>query len=134
MWGPRRCVCSMSRQDFGQIYSSKYIFHSKSHYPVSRLRHLATTNEEKVNWSFSKFVITSREHTWCENVRIVCKSLPKSEQNDIFWGSGWLKFTPGTLIPVKRGVIESGSSYNPVPMCLKKVKAVFWLKFCWIFP
>jgi hypothetical protein len=92
------------------------------------------TNEEKVNWSFSKFVTTSREHTWCEKVRIVCKSLSKSVKNYIFWGSGWLKFTPGTLIQVKRGVIESGSSYNPVPMCLKKVKTVFWLKFSWTFP
>jgi hypothetical protein len=86
------------------------------------LAQAGTTNEEKVNWSFLKFVTTSRKHTWCENVRIVCKSLPKSEQKDIFGGSGWVKFTPGTLIQVNRGVIESGSSYNPVLMCLKKVK------------
>jgi hypothetical protein len=87
---------------------AKYIpvnifFHSKSHYPVSRLAQAGTTNEEKVNWSFFKFVTTSREQTWCENVRIVCKSLPKSEQNDIFWGKTSLcgNFTPGTLIPAK---------------------------------
>ena len=76
--------------------------HSKSHYPVSRLAQDGTTNEEKVNWSFPKFVATSREHTWCENVRIVCKSLAKSEQDDIFLGKTfWENFTPGTLIPAK---------------------------------
>jgi hypothetical protein len=79
-------------------------------------------------------ITTSREHTLPENPRFWRNPLSKSVKNDIFWGSGWLELTPGTLIQVKRGVIESGSSYNPVPMCLKKVKAVLWLKFSWTFP
>ena len=83
---------------------AKYIpvnifIHSKSHYPVSRLGRPGPTNEEKVNWSFSKFVATSREHTLPRNAPFLRNSLSKSEKNDIFWGPGWLKFTPGTLIP-----------------------------------
>jgi hypothetical protein len=57
------------------------------------------TNEGKVNWSFSKFVTTSREQTWCKNVRIVCKSLPESEgEKKYILGQN---FTPRTLIPAK---------------------------------
>jgi hypothetical protein len=59
-------------------------FHSKSHYPVSRLGRPGPTNEEKVNCSFSKFVNTSREQTLPQNAPFPCKSLSKSEKNEIF--------------------------------------------------
>jgi hypothetical protein len=75
----------MSQQDFGQKYSSKYILALKNKCPVSLLGRAGPTNEEKVNWNCLNFVTTSREHTWCENVGIFCKSVPKSEEEKIYF-------------------------------------------------
>jgi hypothetical protein len=55
------------------------------------LAQAGTTNEEKVNWSFSKFVATSREHTLPQNAPFFRNSLSKSEKIDIFWGKTSLR-------------------------------------------
>ena len=73
------------------IFLNIFLGALKSHYLVSRLAGPGPTNEEKVNWSFSKFVATSREQTWCEKVRIFHKSLSKSVKIACFWGFGRLK-------------------------------------------
>ncbi len=86
----------------------------KIHFPVSWRALVSLASSEKVNWSTFNFNTTSREHANPLNPPFCHKALPKSEKNACFWGSVWLNSTPGTLTPVKRGVIESGSSYNPV--------------------
>jgi hypothetical protein len=86
----------------------------KSHCPVSRLGQPGTTSSEKVNWSTFNFNTTSREHTNPENARICRKSLPKSEKMHVSEALSGYNPLLEHLIPVKRGVIESGSSYNPV--------------------
>ena len=69
-----------------------------SHCPVSLRALPSLASSEKVNWSSLNFTATSRKHFDRQNPPFSCKSLPKSEKNAFFWGSGWLKFTLGILI------------------------------------
>ena len=67
LWGPRRCVCSMSRQDFGQIFFLNIFLGAfKTHYLVSWVALPSHGSSEKVNWRYSKFVTTSRKQIFAE--------------------------------------------------------------------
>ena len=67
--------------------------------PISRLEHAGTTNAEKVNWSFSKFVTTSREQTLPRNAPFCRKSLPKSVKNSMLLRLQMAKIHSGDTNP-----------------------------------